>query len=90
MNVSAVDKSTGKSEKIVITNDKGRLSKEEIEKLVKDAEKFRNEDEKVKGQVEARNALENYTYSIKHTLQEEKLKDKFTADETAKISAAVE
>jgi len=49
MNVSAADKSTGKSEKIVITNDKGRLSKEEIEKLVKDAEKFRSEDEKIRG-----------------------------------------
>lgn len=49
MNVSAIDKSTGKSEKIIITNDKGRLSKEEIEKLVKDAEKYKSEDDKIKG-----------------------------------------
>jgi len=54
LNVSAVDKSTGKSNKITITNDKGRLSKEEIEKLVKDAEKYKNEDEAVKKKVEAK------------------------------------
>jgi len=48
LNVSASDKSTGKSNKITITNDKGRLSKDEIEKLVKDAEKYKSEDEAVK------------------------------------------
>jgi len=77
LNVSAVDKSTGKSSKITITNDKGRLSKEEIEKLVKDAEKYKNEDEAVKKKVEAKNGLENYCYSIKNTIKDEKLKDKF-------------
>jgi len=77
LNVSAVDKSTGKSNKITITNDKGRLSKEEIEKLVKDAEKYKNEDEAVKRKVEAKNGLENYCYSIKNTLKDDKLKDKF-------------
>jgi len=74
LNVSAVDKSTGKSNKITITNDKGRLSKEEIEKLVKDAEKYKNEDEAVKKKVEAKNGLENYCYSIKNTLKRWKIK----------------
>jgi len=90
LNVSAVDKSTGKSNKITITNDKGRLSKEEIEKLVKDAEKYKNEDEAVKKKVEAKNGLENYCYSIKNTLKDEKLKDKFTADEKSSVEKAVE
>ena len=57
LNVSAVDKGTGKHNKITITNDKGRLSKEEIEKMISDAEKFKNEDEKIKEKVEARNQL---------------------------------
>jgi len=57
MNVSAVDKGTGKSNKITITNDKGRLSKEDIEKMVQDAEKYKDEDAKIKKRVEAKNAL---------------------------------
>jgi len=77
LNVSAVDKSTGKSSKITITNDKGRLSKDEIERLVKDAEKYKAEDEAVKKKVEAKNGLENYCYSIRNTLKDEKLKEKF-------------
>lgn len=81
LNVSAVDKSTGKSNQIVITNDKGRLTKDEIEKLVKDAEKYKDEDEKVKKRVDAKNALENYCYSVKNSLKDEKLKDKFKNDE---------
>jgi len=51
--------------KITITNDKGRLSKDEIEKLLKEAEKFKSEDEKNRKKIEAKNTLENYTYSIK-------------------------
>jgi len=83
MNVSAVDKGTGKSNKITITNDKGRLSKEDIEKMVQDAEKYKDEDAKIKKRVEAKNALENYCYTMKNTLNEEKLKEKFTeADKT--------
>ena len=69
LNVSAADKSTGKTSKITITNDKGRLSKDDIEKLIKEAEKFKNEDEQVKKRVEAKNGLENYCYSIKNTLK---------------------
>jgi len=62
LNVSACDKGTGKQNKITITNDKGRLSKEEIEKMVSDAEKFKAEDEACKNKVEAKNALENYCF----------------------------
>jgi len=69
MNVSALCKTTGKTEKITITNNKGRLSKEDIERLVKEAEKYKNEDEIIKKKVEAKNGLENYTYSIRNTLK---------------------
>jgi len=85
LNVSAVDKGTGKQNKITITNDKGRLSKEEIEKMVSEAEKYKGEDEKVKNRIEKKNGLENYCYSIKNSMNDEKLKDKFTADDKAKI-----
>jgi len=89
MNVSALCKTTGKTEKITITNNKGRLSKEDIERLVKEAEKYKNEDELIKKKVEAKNGLENYTYSIRNTLNDEKLKDKFSADEKKTIEDAV-
>merc|ERR1711957_431568 len=60
LNVSAMDKASGKNEKITITNDKGRLSKEEIDKLVSDAEKYKDEDDKIRSKIEKKNALENY------------------------------
>ena len=81
LNVSAVDKATNKQNKITITNDKGRLSKEDIEKMVQEAEKFKAEDEKTKAKVEAKNALENYCYSMKNTLNEPNLKDKFSSED---------
>jgi L1 cell adhesion molecule like protein len=68
LNVSACDKATGKAEKITITNDKGRLSKEEIEKMVQDAEKYKDEDEKLRKKVDAKNGLENYCFQMKNTL----------------------
>jgi len=89
LNVSAVDKSTGKTSKITITNDKGRLSKDEIEKLVKDAEKYKAEDEAMKKKIEAKNALENYCYSVKNTLKDEKLKDKFSSEERSSVESAI-
>merc|ERR1712032_1340391 len=77
LKVSAVEKATGKSEKIVITNDSGRLSKEEIEKMIKDAEEFAESDKNVKEKIDAKNALENYIYSMKNTVEDkEKLADK--------------
>merc|ERR1719210_2634834 len=67
LNVGAEDKGTGKAEKITITNDKGRLSQEDIERMVQEAEEFQEEDKKVREKIEARNALENYVYSMKNT-----------------------
>merc|ERR1719453_949230 len=60
LNVGAEDKGTGKNEKITITNDKGRLSQDEIERMVQEAEEFQEEDKKIREKIEARNALENY------------------------------
>jgi L1 cell adhesion molecule like protein len=85
MNVSAADKGTGKVNKITITNDKGRLSKEEIEKMVQDAEKFKAEDEAMKKKIEAKNGLENFCFQMKNTLNEEKLKEAFTEDDKKTI-----
>ncbi|KAJ5343343.1 uncharacterized protein N7506_003167 [Penicillium brevicompactum] len=73
MNVSAVEKGTGKSNKITITNDKGRLSKEEIERMLAEAEKYKEEDEAEAGRIQAKNGLESYAYSLKNTLGEGKL-----------------
>merc|ERR1712119_21581 len=66
LNVNAEEKGTGKSEKITITNDKGRLSKEEIDKMVADAEKYKDEDDKVKSKIEKKNGLENYCFQMKN------------------------
>merc|ERR1712203_926108 len=81
LNVSACDKSTGKQNKITITNDKGRLSKEEIEKMVNDAEKYKAEDDLQKERISAKNNLESYCFNMKSTLDDEKLKDKISPDE---------
>ena len=90
LNVSAVEKSTGKNNKIVITNDKGRLSKDDIDRLVKEAEKFKDEDKKVKERIEAKNGLEQYCYQVKQTLNDAKLKDKFSEDEKKQIETKVD
>jgi len=90
LNVSASDKSTGKSNQITITNDKGRLSQEDIDRMVSEAEKYKEEDDKNKQKIEAKNGLENYCYSMKNTLQEEKLKEKFEAGDSEKITKAVD
>merc|ERR1712158_350578 len=76
LNVSAADKSTGKQNKITITNDKGRLSKEEIERMVSDAEKFKAEDDKQKDRISAKNGLESYCFNMKTTLDDDKVNDK--------------
>jgi len=90
LNVHASDKSTGKSNKITITNDKGRLSKEEIEKMINEAEKYKQEDEEVKKRVEAKNGLENYCYSIRGSIKDEKLQDKFSDEEKTTLEKKVE
>ena len=76
MNVSAVDKSTGKQNKITITNDKGRLTKEDIERMVNDAEKFKNEDEAQRDRIQSKNNLESYCFNMKATLDDSRFKDK--------------
>merc|ERR1711994_214945 len=82
LNVSASDKSTGKQN--TITNDKGRLSKEDIERMVNDAEKFKAEDEVQKERIAAKNGLESYCFNMKATIDDEKVKDKISeADKKA-------
>ncbi|RHY54298.1 hypothetical protein DYB34_009691 [Aphanomyces astaci] len=76
LNVSAIEKSTGKENKITITNDKGRLSKDDIERMVQEAEKYKSEDEANKLRIEAKNGLENYAYNLRNTLNDEKLQGK--------------
>ncbi len=79
LNVSASEKSTGKSNKITITNDKGRLSKEEVERLVQEAEKFAQEDKVKLEKVEAKNQLEAYLYNTRNAIKEDKVKDSLGA-----------
>lgn len=78
LNVTALEKSTNKENKITITNDKGRLSKEDIERMVNEAEKYRNEDDKQKETIAAKNGLESYCFNMKATMEDDKLKDKIT------------
>jgi heat shock protein 1/8 len=80
LNVNAKEETSGKTNKITITNDKSRLSQDDIDRMVKEAERFKEEDELQKAKVEARNGFENYVYQIKNTLSGN-LKDKFAADE---------
>ncbi|KAI9363197.1 70 kDa heat shock protein 3 [Pilaira anomala] len=88
LNVSALDKTTGKSNKITITNDKGRLSKEDIERMVNDAEKYKAEDEEATARITARNGLESYAYNLRNTLQDEKVGGQLPADDKEKIKNA--
>ncbi len=85
LNVNAVEKSSGKSEKITVKNEKGRLSAEEIQKMVDEAEQFKEDDNKQREKVEARNGLDNYIFSVKQSLNDEKLKDKFTDEDKTSV-----
>merc|ERR1712227_359554 len=85
LNVSATDKSTGKENKITITNDKGRLSKEDIEKMVNEAEKYKAEDEKQRERISAKNGLESYCFNMKSTMDEEKVKSAISDSDKKKI-----
>jgi len=89
LNVSALDKTTGKSNKITITNDKGRLSKEEIERMVNDAEKYKAEDEAVAQRVQAKNALESYAYNLRNSIQDEKIATKIEAADKEKLDKII-
>merc|ERR1719157_472341 len=83
MNIQAKDKASGKESQITITNDKGRLSQEEIERMVKEAEKFSAEDEAMASKVESKNALENYAYSLRNSINDENFKDKIEEEDRA-------
>jgi len=85
LNVSASETATNKTEKITITNERGRLSKEEIEKMVQDAEKFKAQDDAIKKKIDAKNGLENYCFQMKNTLNDDKLKDKFSDEDKKTI-----
>jgi L1 cell adhesion molecule like protein len=90
LTVSSVEKSTGKENKITITNDKGRLSKEEVERMVEEAEKFKEEDEKNAARIESKSKLENYCYSVKNSTNDEKLKDKIQEEDKSTITQTVD
>merc|ERR1719405_27502 len=87
LQVSAEDKGTGKAEKITITAEKGRLSEEDIERMVREAEEYADEDKKVKERIDARNGLESYLYNMKNTLDDDEkgVADKLSADDKEEI-----
>ena len=87
LNVSASEKSTGKAEKITITNDKGRLSKEDIERMVEEAEKYKQQDEELRESIEAKGAMENYMYMVKGSMKD--LKEKMDEEMTEKLNACI-
>merc|ERR1712146_171980 len=90
LNVSAVEKSTGKENKITIINDKGRLSKEEVERMVAEAEKYKQQDEAQKEKIEAKNGLEIYCFSLRNSLNEEKLKEKIPESDRETLDKKIE
>jgi L1 cell adhesion molecule like protein len=89
LNVSAVEKSSGKEQKITITNDKGRMSAEEIERLVQEAERYKSEDEANRARVEAKNSLENYAFQVRNSINDEKLASKVSEEDKNKVLDAV-
>jgi len=90
LNVSAVEKSTGKEQKITITNDKGRLSQDDIERMVAEAEKYKAEDAANKHRIEAKNGLENYCYSLKNSISSPEVKDKIPAADKSKLESKID
>ena len=89
LNVNAVEKSSGKSESITVTNDKGRLSADEIQKMVDEAETFKEEDEKIKIQIERRNELDSLIYGTKQSLEEEPLKSSINEDKKQELLSSI-
>jgi heat shock protein 5 len=92
LQVSAADKGTGKAEKITITADKGRLSQEEIDRMVQEAEEFAEEDKKTQGRINARNGLESYLYNLKNTLDDEEkgISEKIAAAEKNELVSLID
>ena len=88
LNVSAMDKGTGKSQKITITSETGRMSKEQIEEMIKESEMYKEEDEKQKSRVESRNTLESYLYNTRNTVDDPNVK--LTEDDKSKLKSLIE
>merc|ERR1712176_711482 len=90
LNVSAVEKSTGKENKITITNEKGRLSQEEIDRMVSDAEKYKAEDDANKNRIEAKNALENYCFSLKSSISGDENQNKLNESDKSVLESKID
>jgi endoplasmic reticulum chaperone BiP len=92
LQVSAEDKGTGKAEKITITAEKGRLSEDEIERMVKEAEEYAEEDKKIKERIDARNGLESYLYNLKNTLEDDEkgLADNISAEDKKELQDIID
>ncbi|XP_075042753.1 heat shock 70 kDa protein [Mixophyes fleayi] len=86
LNVSAVDKSSGKQNKITITNDKGRLSKEDIEKMVQEAERYKSDDDVQREKIAAKNSLESYAFNIRSSVEDENIKGKISEEDKRIVS----
>jgi heat shock protein 5 len=90
LTVKAEDKASGKSEEVKITSDKGRLSDEEIQRMLKEAEEFADQDKKVKETVTAKNELENFAYQVRSQSKDDKVKEKLSADEIKTLETAAQ
>jgi L1 cell adhesion molecule like protein len=89
LNVSAENKESGNKNKITITNDTGRLTREQIERMVAEAERFKDEDKQQQDKISARNKVEQYAYSLRQTLNEQKVKDKLPASDRDTLDKAI-
>jgi L1 cell adhesion molecule like protein len=89
LNVTATDKSCGKSQKITITNDKGRLSSEDIERMVREAEEHRKEDEENRKRIECKNGLESYVYNLRSSIEDEKLGSKLSVEDKETLTKVI-
>merc|ERR1711957_1098706 len=92
LQVAAEDKGTGKAEKITITAEKGRLSEDEIERMVKEAELYADEDKKVKDRIDSRNGLESYVYNLKNTLEDDEkgISDNISAEDKKELQDMID
>uniref|UniRef100_A0A8C4ZTP3 Uncharacterized protein n=1 Tax=Gadus morhua TaxID=8049 RepID=A0A8C4ZTP3_GADMO len=90
LNVSAVEQSTGKQNKITITNDKGRLSMEDIERMVQEADQYKEEDEQQRENIAAKNALESYAFNMRRSLREDNLKERVSEEDRKKVEEKCE
>tara|TARA_B100000579_G_scaffold111581_1_gene89215 strand:- start:10010 stop:11923 length:1914 start_codon:yes stop_codon:yes gene_type:complete len=90
MNIEAHDKGSGKKEHITITNDKGRLSSDDIERLVQEAEKFKEEDQQIQEKIEAKNKLEAFIFQLKTITDNEMMKEKLDENENEQIKKTIE